>query len=112
MKRIFILIVVIVVLTSCEKPSDCVESTGVMTLKDVAVQPFKRIKVYKGIEVVITQGTEYKVQIEAGSNFIGNVEVRQNGDQLIFKDDTSCNWVREYGTTRILVTTPTLEEIY
>lgn len=112
MKRIFILIAVVLFFASCEKPSDCVESTGVITLKDVVVQPFKRIKVYKGIEVVITEGAEYKVQIEAGSNFIDNVEVKQNGDQLIFKDDVSCNWVRAYGTTRILVTTPTLEEIY
>lgn len=112
MKKILTFIALILVFTACEKPSDCVESTGVITLKDVEVQPFKKIKVYKGIEVVITQGAAYKVQIQAGSNFIDNVEVRQVGDQLIFKDDVSCNWVRSYGTTKILVTTPTLEEIY
>ncbi|MGC4040022.1 MAG: DUF2807 domain-containing protein [Flavobacterium sp.] len=26
--------------------------------------------------------------------------------------ETSCNWVRAYGKTKILVTTPTLEEVY
>jgi uncharacterized pyridoxamine 5'-phosphate oxidase family protein len=89
-----------------------VESSGATVLKEVAVLPFKRIKVYKGIEVVITQGSETKVQIEAGANFIDNVEVQQYGDQLVFKDETSCNWVRAYGKTRILITTPTLEEVY
>jgi hypothetical protein len=97
---------------ACEKPSDCVESSGAIVTKEVPVQPFKKIKVYRGIEVVITQGAIYKVEIVAGENFIGNVEVTQNGDQLIFKDEASCNWVRAYGMTKILVTTPTLEEVY
>ena len=108
----FICVASSLTLVSCEKPSDCIESTGAIITKDVTVQPFKRIKVYRGIEVIITQGSEYKVEIVAGSHFIDNVEVRQNGDQLIFKDDVSCNWVRAYGTTKILVTTPTLEEVY
>ena len=112
MKKFLILIVLCLVFNACEKPSDCIESSGPTITKEVAVQPFKKIKVYRGIEVVITQGTEYKVEIVAGSNFIDNVEVKQNGDQLIFKDDVSCNWVRAYGTTKILVTTPTLEEVY
>ena len=112
MRKFSLLIVLFLALTACEKPSDCVESSGPTIIKEIAVQPFKKIKVYRGIEVVITEGSEYKVEIVAGSNFIDNVEVRQNGDQLIFKDDVSCNWVRAYGNTKILVTTPTLEEIY
>lgn len=112
MKQFFLLLVLCLMFSSCEKPSDCVESSGAIITKDVLVQPFKKIKVYRGIEVVITQGEEYKVQIVAGKNFIDNVEVSQNGEQLIFKDEASCNWVRAYGATKILVTTPTLEEVY
>jgi hypothetical protein len=112
MKKISLLLVVVMLLLACEKPSDCVESSGALVTKEVAVQPFKKIKVYRGIEVVITQGAEYKVEIVAGENFINNVQVIQNGDRLIFKDESSCNWVRAYGMTKILVTTPTLEEVY
>jgi hypothetical protein len=112
MKKISLLVVVFVLLMACEKPSDCVESSGAIVTKEVSVQPFKKIKVYRGIEVVITQGANYKVEIVAGENFISNVEVIQNGEQLIFKDESSCNWVRAYGMTKILVTTPTLEEVY
>lgn len=112
MKKILSVVMLVLVLMACEKPSDCVQSTGALVLKDIPVTAFTKIKVYRGIEVVITDGPEYKVQIEAGANFIDNVEVQQNGTQLIFKDQVSCNWVRAYGTTRILVTTPTLEEIY
>lgn len=112
MKKYLLFLVLLSIFNSCEKPSDCVESTGAIILKEIPVQPFKKIKVYKDIAVEITQGTEYKVQIQAGENFIDNVQVQQNGDQLIFKDEASCNWVRAYGTIKILVTTPTLEEIY
>ena len=112
MKKVVLFIVCVLIFSSCEKPSDCVESSGETIIKDIPVLPFKKIKVYRGIQVVITQGSEYKVQIEAGKNFIDNVEVIQNGDQLIFKDEASCNWVRTYGQTKIHVTTPTLEEIY
>ena len=112
MKKILSVVLLVLVLMACEKPSDCVQSTGALVVKDIPVTAFTKIKVYRGIEVVITDGPEYKVQIEAGANFIDNVEVQQNGNQLIFKDEVSCNWVRAYGTTRILVTTPNLEEIY
>lgn len=112
MKKFSLLIVVFWLFNACEKPSDCIESSGAIITKEVTVEPFKKIKVYRGIEVIITQGSEYKVEIVAGENFIENVEVRQEGDKLIFKDDLSCNWVRSYGTTKILVTTPTLEEVY
>lgn len=112
MRKIFRLLVLGIVFNSCERPSDCVESSGAIIVKEVIVSDFNKIKVYKGIEVVITQGDVSKVQIEAGENFIDNVEVTQIDDQLIFKDRTSCNWVRDYGTTKILVTTPTLEEVY
>lgn len=112
MKKFSLLIVLFWIFSACEKPSDCLESTGTIITKDVPVQPFKKIKVYRGIEVVITEGAETKVQIEAGENFISNVAVTQNGDQLIFKDEASCNWVRSYGRIRILVTTPTLDEVY
>jgi len=112
MKRLVNLVLLFVIFISCEKPSDCIESSGNTVIKNIPVQAFKRIKVYRGIEVIINQGTDYKMVIEAGENFIGNIDVNQNGDQLIIKDNTSCNWVRDYGQTKIYVTTPTLEEIY
>jgi hypothetical protein len=112
MKKYLCLLVVGLIINSCDRPSECVESSGAIIVKEVTVTNFKKIKVYKGIEVVITQGIDYKIQVEAGENFIDNIEVTQNGDQLIFKDRTSCNWVRSYGTTKVLVTTPELEEVY
>lgn len=112
MRKMVLFVVLLLVFDSCEKPSDCIESLGAMVTKVIPVAAFTKIKVYRGIEVVIKEGAVYKVEIQAGANFIDNIRVVQNGNQLIFKDDASCNWVRDYGQTKILVTTPTLDEIY
>ena len=97
---------------SCERPSECIESTGAIVTKTFSVNPFSRIKVYRGIAVVITQGTEYKVEVQSGSNLIDNIEMDQLDDQLVFKDNTTCNWLRDYGQTTVYITTPNLIEIY
>ena len=112
MKKTFFLLTFLLVFISCEKPSECYESTGDMVTRTIPVNPFSRIKVYRGIAVVIMQGSEYKVEIKSGSNLIDNVSVTQNDNQLVFKDNTTCNWLREYGQTTVYVTTPNLEEIY
>ena len=112
MRKIYFLFSLLLIFISCEKPSDCIESTGEMVTKTVTVNPFTRIKVYRGIAINITQGAEYKVEIKSGSTIIDNISVAQINNQLIFTDNSSCNWLREYGQTTIYITTPTLEEIY
>ena len=112
MKKYFYIIGLLLLFISCEKPSECIESTGNTVKKTFSVNPFARIKVYRGIAVVITQGADYKVEVQSGSNIIDNIAVNQQGDQLIFKDNTTCNWLRDYGQTTVFITTPTLSEIY
>ncbi len=112
MKKYFYILGLLLLFISCEKPSECIESTGSTVKKTFSVNPFARIKVYRGIAVVITQGTDYKVEVQSGSNIIDNIAINQEGDQLIFKDNTSCNWLRDYGQTTVFITTPTLSEIY
>jgi hypothetical protein len=96
----------------CERPMDCIESEGPRILREVPVSPFTRLEVYPGIGVEITQGSEYKVFIEAGENLINNVQVTQDGNRLMLRDASQCNWTREYGTAILKITAPNIEEIY
>jgi len=112
MKKLFLLLPFLLVFISCEKPSECIESTGDIVTRVVPVTPFTKIKVYRGIELVVKQGADYKVEIQSGSNLIDNIEVIQVDNQLILKDNTTCNWLREYGQTKVFITAPNLEEIY
>lgn len=108
----YILVSLFIIFFSCEKPSDCVESTGEIITKEVPVTAFTRIEVYKGVELIVTQGPEYKVEVQTGENLMDNVEVIQNGTILTLKDEVSCNWVRDFGQTKVYVTAPNIEEIY
>ncbi len=112
MKKIILLLSVFITLVSCEKPSECIESTGATTTRTVAVNPFTRIKAYRGIAIVLTQGPVCAVSIESGQNLIDNIEVTQVDNQLILKDNTTCNWLRDYGQTTVYITAPNIEEIY
>lgn len=112
MKKITLIVVVLLSFISCEKPSECVESAGDLVSRTVEVAPFTRIEVNRGIELIIKQAPTYSVEIKTGDNLIDNIEVSQANNVLSLKDNSSCNWVREYGITKIYVTAPNLEEIY
>lgn len=118
MRKIVTILVLTIAFISCEKPSDCVESTGEIVLRDVYIDmptaddSIKKIYVEKGIELIVSEGPVFKVTIQTGSNLIDDIEVRREGNTLRLKDNTTCNWVREFGQTKIYVTTPHLEEIY
>lgn len=114
MKKITLIYVfsILIVFCRCEKPSDCIESSGATITKDFIVSSFTRIDIEAGIEVIITEGSEYKVQIQTGENLIENVSVSQDATTLYLKDNATCNWVREYGQTKAFITAPNITEIY
>ncbi len=96
----------------CAKPSECIESAGNEISKEFVVTSFDKIKVYKGINLVITQGNIQKIEVKTGENLISDIDAKVEDNMLILKDNTTCNWVREYGQTTIYVTTPTLTDIF
>jgi hypothetical protein len=102
-----------VMLVSCEKPSDCFETTGNSVSKIYEVSEanqFNTIYVYKGVGLVVKQGTEWKVEVFTGDNLLDNVSVEFRADHSIhLKDNSSCNWTRAYGQIKFYVTTPQLQ---
>jgi hypothetical protein len=110
MKHLFAFFILLFL--GCSNPSDCVKSTGAMTSKEIAVTLFEKIIIHRGIGLVITQGSEYKVEIRTGVNLINDIDATISGATLTLKDNTTCNWVRDYVQTTVFVTAPNLTEIY
>jgi hypothetical protein len=97
---------------SCEKPSDCFETTGnsiSRTYEVTAEKEFNKIYVYKGVGLVVKQGTEWKVEVITGDNLLDNISVEFKENGLYLKDNSSCNWTRAYGQIKVYVTTPQLD---
>jgi hypothetical protein len=110
---LFICVASSLTLVSCEKPSDCFEPTGDSASRIYEVtNSFNKIYVYKGVGLIVKEGTEYKVEVFTGDNLLDNILVEFRGDaELHLKDNSSCNWTRAYGQIKVLVTTPHLESL-
>lgn len=111
MKRVVVLFLTLVFFLSCEKPYDCVKSSGPLTSRVFEGLSFQRLLVNKRINVVLIEGPEHQVEVRTGENLIGDIEVSVEGDLLKLSDNTSCNWVRDYGETVVYVTSPNMTEI-
>ena len=110
-KLIYICIFLIVVACNSEDANDCFQTSGSIIQQEVDVVGFERILVNRDIELIITEAPEYKVTIETGENLINDVKAEVVGDRLVLTDDNTCNYVRDYGITKIYVEAPNLTEI-
>lgn len=111
MKRIIALFSILI-FSGCSISADCVESAGTVEVRQIVATPFQKIMVFPGISLVVKQGSDYQVSIRAGSNFIGDIEAKIENNMLTLRDNSGCNWVRDYGNTVVYVTAPDLVEIY
>ena len=112
MKNILlILLVLLLVSCNCDNAPDCFQNAGDIIQKEVTVEAFTKITVFKNVELIITQGPIQRVVLETGEYLLSDVEVKVENGRLLLKDNNGCNLTREYGVTKVYVTSPNLTEI-
>ena len=52
------------IIGSCSKPGQCIESTGEIISKEFNVASFDKIKVFRGISCVVSQGNIQKIEVK------------------------------------------------
>ena len=100
-------------LAACSSDSvpDCFQSVGDIIREEVAVADFTKITVFENVGLVLKQGLETKVEVETGTYLRNEVEVIVEDGRLLLRDTNDCNFVRDYGLTKIYVTAPNIVEI-
>jgi hypothetical protein len=111
MKKVISLFSFLILFYSCQKPSDCIESTGEIVTREYVSVPFSKIYVYKGVGLIVKQGNEWKVEVTSGGNLFDKISIEFKNNELHLKDNSTCNWVRAYGQIKVTVTTPQLAEL-
>ena len=112
MKRLtFILISVFFCSCNSENAGDCFQTTGTSIQQEITVLSFDKILVNRDIELIVKEGLEQNVTIETGKNLINDVEAIVLDGKLILTDKNTCNYVRNYGVTKVYVTSPNITEI-
>ena len=98
------------IIFSCDKEDawNCIQTSGATVFQELTVAPFERILVNRDIELIVKQGMDYKVEIQTGANLVNDIEVVVLDSQLQLTDHNTCNLVRDYGPTKMIVTTPFL----
>jgi len=109
-----VVLLMLLAFTSCNNDltPDCFRKAGAVVNYVVPVADFKSIDVSQGIELVVTEGPKQEVHIQTHENFKQHVSVNVVDGKLYLKNTTECNWVRDYKSTTVYITTPHLEQIY
>ncbi|MDA9125507.1 DUF2807 domain-containing protein [Flavobacteriaceae bacterium] len=112
MKQLFY-ISLVVTFISCNKEDawDCIQTSGTPITQELTLDPFDKIRVNRDIELVVKQGQDYKVEIQTGENLLSDIEVLVVENELQLSNLNSCNFVRDFGLTKMIVTTPVLKGI-
>lgn len=111
MKKLpYILLIVLIFACDSENASDCFQKTGKIIQDEVTLVAFNKILVNRDIELIVKEGAQ-KVVIETGENLVNDITAVVVDNQLILTDNNTCNYVRNYGVTKVYVTAPNISEI-
>lgn len=94
-----------------EDTGDCFQKTGDIIQQEITVASFTKILVNRDIELIVKEGTTQNVIIESGENLLNDVIADVVDDKLILTDNNTCNYVRDYGITKVYITSPNITEI-
>lgn len=110
-KLINILFLLLVASCSKENANDCIQNAGTTVQQEVSISDFDKILVNRDVELIIKEASEYQVIIETGEYLLNDVEARVVESELQLIDNNSCNYVRDYGITKVFVYAPNIRTI-
>ena len=111
MKKYFYFIFIFICSCNSENAPDCFKAAGTILEFELSVSPFSKILVNNKIQLFIEEGAEYKVVVETGEYIINEIDVIVTDGTLYLTNTIGCNFVRDYGITKVFVTAPNIEEI-
>jgi hypothetical protein len=106
-------IIVAIVLLSCngDNVPDCFQNSGAIIQQEFVVETFDKITVYERIELIVKDGPSQKVIVETGKYLLNDIEIKVENGTLILKNNNACNLTRDYGITKVYVSSSNLTEI-
>jgi len=111
MKKIYCILILLCFACDSENASDCFQLEGDMVQLQFELPDFTKIRIEHNVSLVIKQGETQDVILETGENLLPDVWVYVEDGVLVVRDNNACNYVRDFGVTRAIVTTPNISEI-
>ena len=110
-KIIYLLVFAITISCNNEDAGNCFQTAGEIIQQEIEVNSFTKVLVNKKIELFVTQGPQQKIVVETGENLMNDISVEVIDNQLVLTNYNTCNILRDYGITKVHITSPNLTEI-
>lgn len=94
-----------------EEALDCFQLAGTTIQVPYDVSDFNMIRIEHNVSLLVKQGETQEVILETGENLLPDILMYVEDGVLVVRDNNQCNYVRDFGITRAIVTTPNLIEI-
>jgi len=103
--KTYILLVVTLVLTACNKPNapNIIKSTGEQTTEIRELNNFSTINLKGKITLYLIKSTTNKVEITGGKNLLSKIKTDITDSTLTIDNNNTFNWVRSYKKSEITV---------
>ena len=110
-KLSFILSFLLIIACDIEDTGDCFQKAGPIIQQEIIVSSFDKVLVNRDIELIIKEVITQSVIIETGKNLINDVVAEVVDGRLTLTDNNTCNYIRDYGITKVYVTSSSITEI-
>ena len=109
-KRNTLLFILATFLFSCdsENANDCLQTDGKIITYEITVPTFSKIQMENDIRVTLKEGPEQKVEVETGENLVSDLFFGVEDETLILQNNNGCNFLREFGRTKVTITSPNI----
>ena len=101
-------------LSACKKSgTNCISNTGKITRETRIVSEFDSIDLADDVNLILSEDSIFKVEVEAGQNILDGIETMVAERQLIIRNNNICNWIRSYSKpVNVYVSLTKLKKIY
>lgn len=110
-KLIYILTTVMLLGCDSENAYNCIKTSGSIISVELDFPAFTKVDVGHRVQLIIEHGDTQKVILETGENLLGKIDVQVIDDRLVIVDSNNCNLFRDYGISKVYVTSPNISEI-
>lgn len=101
-------------MTGCGKNGGvCLSDTGTIIRQQRNITEFDTIILRNNLNLILTQDTFCRVEVEAGKNITGGIITKVVDRQLFLSNENTCNWLRSYSKPlNVHVTVKGLAKLY
>lgn len=106
--RKVVYIICLVAFLGCDSENawDCFQKSGKIIDQEFNVgSAYKTIQIWERVQLILTKGETERVVVQTGENLMNEIQVKLEDSILKVSDRNSCNYTREYGITKVFVTT-------